>query len=146
MIETKQVEIGYPNSEVDYFRQIHEEGIKYVEDLIAFGWQKTQTAEQRHGRTTSNYQILARETSIPNYEQLKALEERYESAKAAIKYYEKASFSTALLLLLLLIVPGVLYIVYKTNKKNSIKANNLQQKETMKQCVADARKILTNAQ
>ena len=142
MIETKQVEIGYPNREPGYYRDLHEKGMRYVEDLIAFGWQKTQTCEQRHGKTHSNYQILARETTMPNYEQIKALEDKYEAAKGNIKYYEKASASTAFLLLLIFILPGVLYIVYKTNKKNSIVNNNQQQEEIMKQCVADAKKLL----
>ena len=142
MIETKQVEIGYPGLRDDYFRKIHEEGIKYVEDLVAFGWQKTQTAEQRHGKTHSNYQILARETTIPNYEQLRKLEVEYETAKGNILTYEKASISTAFLLLLLFILPGVLYIVFKTSKKNSIMNHNQQQKEIMKQCVVDAKKLI----
>ena len=141
MIETKQVEIGYPNVKDDYFREIHERGLRYVEDLLAFGWQKTQTVEQRHGRFNSNYQILARETTMPDYQQLKTLEDQYEAAKENIQHYEKASISTAFLLLLLFILPGVLYIVYKTTKKNSIMANNQEQKEIMKRCVADARRL-----
>ena len=143
MIETKQASIdGIPNGD-KYYRKMYEESMKYIDDLTAFGWQKTQTAVQRHGRTSSNYQIFARETTMPNYEQIKDLEDKYETAKNSFKHYERASISTAFLLLLLFILPGVLYIVYKTTKKNAINDNNQRQKEIMEQSVAEARKLLT---
>ena len=141
MIETKQVEIGYPNSDFEYFREIHERGKRYVEDLIAFGWQKTQTVEERHGRTHSNYQILARDTEMPNYEQYKELEKQYESAKNSMKQYQKASAFLAFVLLLFFLVPGILYITFKTVQKCKISDYNDDCIRKMQRAVKEAKNI-----
>ena len=141
MIETKQVEIGFPNMQSDYHRGIREKGTRYVADLTAFGWQKTQTVEERHGRTHSNYQILARDTEMSNYEQYKELEKQYESAKNSMKHYEKASASLAFLLLLCLLIPGILYITFKTIQKSKISDHNDDCIRRMQSAVKAAKNI-----
>lgn len=55
---------------------------------------------------------------------MRKLESEYESAKSQIKSYSSMEFTTVLLLLLIFIIPGVIYIAYKTNQKNSINENN----------------------
>lgn len=141
MIETKQVEIGFPNAQGDYYREIREKGARYVADLTAFGWQKTQTAEERHGRSHFNYQILARDTEMSNYEQYKELEKQYESAKNSIKQYQKASAFLAFVLLLFFLVPGILYITFKTVQKCKISDYNDDCIRKMQRAVKEAKNI-----
>lgn len=126
MIETKEIS----TSEKDY-----------IQDLTAFGWQPTQETTRRSGRTTSYIQIMARETTMPYYNEYRRLENDYETAKGNIKYYSSMEISTALLLLLLLIIPGVLYIAFKMSQKNRIKTHNDDCKAQMKKAVAEARNI-----
>lgn len=141
MIETKQVYLsGWQNGD-KYTRMLYDDCHNYIQDLTAFGWQPTQESTERHGRITSHYQIMARETSMEHYNELRKLESEYELAKSQIKSYSSMKFTTALLLLLIFIVPGVIYIAYKTNQKNSINENNANCHSRMQKAVADARNI-----
>ena len=69
MIETKQVELLDSN-------------IDYIEDLLNFGWQRTEQTRERSGRVHHNYQILARETTKDNYNVYRRYEVDYENAKS----------------------------------------------------------------
>ena len=141
MIETKQVHLsGWQNGD-KYMRKLYDECQNYIQDMTAFGWQPTQESTERHGRTTSHYQIMARETSMEHYNELRKLEIEYESAKSQIKSYNSMEFTTVLLLLLIFIIPGVIYSAYKTNQKNSINENNQNCRSRKQKAVTDARKI-----
>jgi hypothetical protein len=113
----------------------------YIDDLTAFGWQPTQTTSRRSGRSSYTVQIMARETSMPHYNDYRRLEEDYEAAKAKRKYYSSMEISTVFLLLLLLIIPGVLYIVFKKCQKADIKDHNDKCNQEMKKAVLAARNI-----
>ncbi len=130
MIETKEIGLYGDQKQKDY-----------IQDLTAFGWQPTQTASRRSGRSSHTVQIMARETSMPHYNDYRRLEEDYETAKGNMKYYSSMEASTVLLLLLLLIIPGVLYIVFKSNQKSNIEAHNNQCKQQMQKAVSTARSI-----
>ena len=141
MIETKEIElVGYQNGD-RYERDRYNQSHGYADDLTAFGWQKTEETTRRSGRTNHNYQILARETSMPNYNEYRKLENDYEAAKSKIKYYDSMEATTVLLLLVLFILPGVLYIAYKSSQKSDIEANNKKCKELMQKAVSEARSI-----
>ena len=90
MIETKEIGLYGDQKQKDY-----------IQDLTAFGWQPTQTASRRSGRSSHTVQIMARETSMPHYNDYRRLEEDYETAKGNMKYYSSMEASTVLLLLLL---------------------------------------------
>lgn len=130
MIETKEIGLYGDQKQKDY-----------IQDLTAFGWQPTQTASRRSGRSSHTVQIMARETSMPHYNDYRRLEEDYETAKGNMKYYSSMEASTVLLLLLLLIIPGVLYIAFKSNQKSNIEAHNNQCKQQMQKAVIAARNI-----
>jgi len=105
MIETKQVHLsGWQNGD-KYMRKLYDECHNYIQDMTAFGWQPTQESTERHGRTTSHYQIMARETSMEHYNELRKLESEYESAKSQIKSYNSMEFTTVLLFLVLFTLP-----------------------------------------
>ena len=141
MIETKDVIIlGYPTGDRDSRKQ-YEKCQNYINDLTSFGWQKTQEVLRHHGRTSSRVQVLARETSMPNYTEYVKYENEYEAAKGEIKNYNPMELSTIFLLLILFIVPGVLYIAFKSNQKSNINNNNQQCHEKMQHAVVSAKNI-----
>ncbi len=113
----------------------------YIQDLTAFGWQPTQETSRRSGRTTHHYQIMARETSMPHYNEYRRLENDYETAKGNLQVYNSMEFTTVLLLLLIFIVPGIIYIAYKTNQKNNIESNNQNCRSQMQKAMSSARNI-----
>ena len=141
MIETKEVGLHGSQNGDRFMRAEYEKCHSYINDLTAFGWQPTQESSRRSGKATHHYQIMARETSMPHYNEYRRLEEDYETAKGDIKYYIPAEFSTIVLLLLLFIIPGVLYIVFKTMQKAKIEDHNNQCKAQMKKAVSTARNI-----
>ncbi len=141
MIETKKISLFGSQSGDKYMREQCEKCQGDINDLTAFGWQPTQTASRRSGRSSHSVQIMARETSMPHYNEYRRLEEDYETAKGNIKYYSPMEASTVFLLLLLLIIPGVLYIAFKSNQKSNIEAHNNQCKQQMQKAVSSARSI-----
>ena len=142
MIETKEVILtGSPNYEEKIFRDMYYECKNYINDLTAFGWQPTQETSRRSGRSTHHYQIMARETTMPHYNEYRKFENDYETAKDEIKYYEPMEVSTVFLLLLILIIPGVLYVAYKLAQKASIESDNQQCKARMQKAVLAARNL-----
>ena len=141
MIETKEISLFGSQSGDKYMREQYEKCHGYINDLTAFGWQPTQTASRRSGRSSHSVQIMARETSMPHYNEYRRLEEDYETAKGNIKYYSPMEASTVFLLLLILIIPGVLYIAFKSNQKSNIEDHNNQCKQQMQKAVSSARNI-----
>jgi hypothetical protein len=141
MIETKQVLLeGSPQGD-RYYREEYNKCQKYIQDLTAFGWQPTQETTERYGRVSHKYQIMARDTTMANYNEYRKLEDYYEAAKSNIKKYNSMEASTVFLLLLLFIIPGVIYITVKTIQKNSINQNNQSNNEIMQKAVTEAKKI-----
>ena len=78
---------------------------------------------------------------MSHYNEYRRLEEDYETARGNIKYYSPAEASTVFLLLLILIIPGVLYIAFKSRQKANIEAHNNQCKQQMQKVVIAARNI-----
>ncbi len=113
----------------------------YIQDLTAFGWQPTQIISRSRRASTKYFQIMARETSMPHYNEYRRLEENYESAKGNIKYYSSMEFTTVFLLLLIFIIPGVIYIAFKMSQKNEIENHNNQYKLKMQNAISTARSI-----
>ena len=138
MNETRDVILGFKNPAPESLRNIYEHQLQYVECLTAFGWQKVEKVT----RDGKDYQVLTRDTNLPNYEQLKSLEEKYNAARQNADAYEEANPFITFLLFILFIFPGVLYLVKKAKEKKTILANNKKQEEIMEQCVSAGRKLL----
>ena len=134
MIETKEIILHRD-------RELYAMCQSYIKDLTAFGWQPTQETSRRSGRITHYYQIMARETSNPHYNEYRRLEINYEAARGKLKYYDSMEFSTVILLLLLLIIPGVLYITFKLIQKNNIKNHNIMCRQKMRAAIDAARAL-----
>ena len=138
MNETIELVLGFTTSPNDSLRSIYEHQLQHVECMTAFGWRKVEKVT----RGNKDYQILTRDTNMSNYEQLKSLEEKYNAARQNVDVYQKANPFITFLLFILLIFPGVLYLVKKAKEKKAVIANNEKQEEIMKQCISVGRKLL----
>lgn len=136
MIETKEMILGFTDAKV--LRSIYEHQLEYVECLTAFGWQKVEKVTH----DGKDFQVITRDTDMSNYEQLKALEEKYNAARYSVDVYEEPNAFIVFLLFLLFVFPGVLYLVKKSKDKKEIALNNQRQEEIMKQCVSEGKKLL----
>lgn len=141
MIETKEIILyGTPNGDADQ-RKRYNEIQSYIQDLTSFGWQQTQVTTRRPGRVTYNIQILARDTTIPHYDDYFKLENDYEKAKKTIKPNKPFDLLIFLILLFLFIFPAVLYVVLKIMQNAKINENNQLCDIKMKEAVSSAKNI-----
>ena len=141
MIETKKIRLeGHADKDSSY-HYLYLISQKYVDDLTAFGWQRIQEIKEREGRNDIFYQLIGRETTHPLYQQYLELEEQYNEAEKHLWKYNKANALTAFILLVLGIIPGVLYIVYKTNQKSKYEKHNNECKQAMKDAVSKAKEL-----
>lgn len=70
---------------------------------------------------------------MEHYNEIKQLEAQYYNLNSKIESEVKICFSTVFVLLLLLIIPGIIYIVYFKNKNKQIKENNSTLSKQMSQ-------------
>ena len=144
MIETKLVRIEKIRDEDKESFKRHSNYEKYIADLQCFGWEKKEEITKRSGRIHVNYQVMIRDTDMPNYKEYKKCELEYENAKNQLKTYKKIEVSTALVLLLLFIIPGVIYIYIKSKQKENIEKTNIECQTKMNNSLDLAKKINQN--
>ena len=144
MIETKLVRIEKIRDDDKESFKRHSNYEKYIADLQCFGWEKKEEITKRSGRIHVNYQVMIRDTDRPNYKEYKKCELEYENAKNQLKTYKKIEVSTALVLLLLFIIPGVIYIYIKSKQKENIEKTNIECQTKMNNSLDLAKKINQN--
>ena len=110
-------------------------------DYLNFKWEHTEDVSERHGRLHRTKHILARDKDMPNYREYLELERKYFSLKSQIKKREEVDVSTAFILFLLLIIPGVIYLIYKSNKNAQIDERNQYLRGQMSKILFDVKKI-----
>lgn len=137
MFETKTVRL-YSRDHSRY-----NESNRYISDLLNFGWVKADIVVERHRRGSHEAQALVRDTDIAHYSEFQRLEKEYDRNKKSEQRYEPMSGGTAFILLLLLILPGIIYIIYKNLQKNSIETHNANCNASMVECVEKAKRIRT---
>ncbi len=129
MLETKKVYMS------------EEENDNYIFDLPAFGWQVTETKTEFAGELLIGYQVFARDKDMPNYNELLELEKEYEKTRNQMAIYDEIDPTIACILFFLLIIPGIIYICYKSNQKNTIEEQNKPYLKAMKDIVEKAKAI-----
>ncbi len=117
-----------------------------VEILTSFGWQATKEIERTGHRSrgrTYTYQVyeIERDKDMPNYDLYVEYQNEYYNAKNRIQEVPAFSFGSALLLLLIFIVPGVLYILLKILEITRVKKKNNENVEKMNQALENARNL-----
>ncbi|MCF0107417.1 MAG: hypothetical protein HUJ59_00165, partial [Bacilli bacterium] len=66
---------------------------------------------------------------------------KYFSLKSQIKKREEVDVSTAFILFLILIIPGIIYLIYKSNKNAQIDERNQYLRGQMSKILFDVKKI-----
>ena len=127
-IETREVWIDYKmRNDPNAFKEYE-----------AFGWQHTQDVH----RGRSDYAVLARDKDMPNYYRIVELDDQYFALKKKLKHYEKMSFSTFLLCLIIFIIPGIIYWLFKYLQKVSVRTHNDAIYAQMDALAQEARSLL----
>ena len=90
-----------------------------------FGWkvigQKEVIHHRTRGRTRKNtVYLLSRDKDMKNYSGIVQCENAYFSAKTRLKKYEPIDPLICLLTFLILVIPGIIYVAFKTYQKNKI--------------------------
>lgn len=140
MVETKSV--IYNGNYVNPNKKPNE--LSYSEILEIFGWKPTQEFNRTGGKIKHTYQTWIRDTDMAHYDLYSKCEEEYEKAKSEIQVYDGFDIENLLtlaVLLLLLIVPGILYIVYRVVRKNHIMTDNKECERRMQEAINKARSI-----
>lgn len=130
----------------------------YINTYSCFGWEmvssqevkvKDSHVENRGGTLYSvtvseNYVniMLSRDTAIPNYDKLNALQNQFESALAGMKARKRFNLIIAIIGLALWGIGLVLYIVYYITQNKKIDENNRNCRQRMDKAVSDARAIV----
>ena len=123
--------------------QIETKTLSYAfDDYLKFGWELAETKCTRSGRSTHTSYVLARDKEMAHYAEIAALENKYFHLKSQKKRYQPLNIGWCLLALLVFIVPGVLYITFKTLQKRKIYARNRELQQQMDAVLSDTQKLL----
>ena len=102
-----------------------------ITDNKNFGWKVKEEIEEKVGKKKVKYVVLARDKNRRDYITLASLEKRYYDCKNQIKPIPKINEITAMVLFLLLIIPGVIYISKKKKDIKMVEDNNAKMKKEM---------------
>jgi hypothetical protein len=108
-----------------------------INDNKLFGYKVAREETIGSGKKRVEYVIMERDKNLRNYITLKKLEDDYYKAKNSIKEYKPMNEGLALLLFLLLIIPGVIYVSKKRKEKKLIDANNQKMKREMARIIQE---------
>lgn len=108
-----------------------------INDNKLFGYKVVREESIGSGKKRVEYVIMERDKNLRNYITLKNLEDDYYKAKNSIKEYKPMNEGLALLLFLLLVIPGVIYVSKKKKEKKLIDANNQKMKREMARIIQE---------
>ena len=79
---------------------------------------------------------------MPNYDELVRLEGKYDAYENEKQKYEEMDLEVALVLYLLLLVPGIIYTVHKSKQKKEITEYNNAIQQRMDKILEKAKALL----
>ena len=112
-----------------------------IEDIPAlkkFGWRYAEEFSDLPQEISSPSKFLARDKDMPNYELILALENKYFATKNKIVTYEPANPFIIIILFVIGLLPGVLYLLFKSNEKNEYDSYNSKLKKEMESIAQEA--------
>lgn len=112
------------------------------EEYLNFGWEHTEDAMVRCGKHHRTEHILARDKDMENYRVLEALENKYFKLKEQKQSYNPIDGGICFALFVLFIIPGILYVCYKSKQKEHIYAHNRSLQSQMDVVVKEAKELL----
>ena len=118
-------------------KKLLKKNIIEINDNKLFGYKVVREEAIGSGKKRVEYVIMERDKNLRNYITLKNLEDDYYKAKNSIKEYKPMNEGLALLLFLLLIIPGVIYVSKKRKEKKLIDANNQKMKREMARIIQE---------
>lgn len=113
-----------------------------MEDYLKFGWKHTEDVRVRHGRRHSTEYVLARDKDMPHYRLVEMLEKQYFALKAQKKSEVEIHWDVFFILFLLLIIPGILYLLDRKGKNQEIQQKNEQIQRKMNDIAKEAAQYL----
>ena len=113
-----------------------------VDEYKLFGWKHTESTRVSVGRSSETRYVLARDTDMPNYRLVCALENKYFNLKSQKKFYEPIDVKWCFVAFLCFIVPGILYVVIKKNQKKRIQEHNRQIDRQLSDILAEVEPLL----
>lgn len=85
---------------------------------------------------------MERDKDMPNYDELVRLEGKYDAYENEKQKYEEMDLEVALVLYLLLLVPGIIYTVHKSKQKKEITEYNKALQQRMDKILEKAKALL----
>ena len=79
---------------------------------------------------------------MPNYDELVRLEGKYDAHENEKQKYDEMDLEVALVLYLLLLVPGIIYTVHKSKQKKEITEYNKALQQRMDKILEKAKALL----
>ena len=79
---------------------------------------------------------------MPNYDEIVRLEGKYDAYENEKQKYEEMDLEVALVLYLLLLVPGIIYTVHKSKQKKEITEYNKALQQRMDKILEKAKALL----
>lgn len=128
MLETKKI----------YLTDMDNEG--YINDLSFFGWKDIEKNKEIINKKKVIYHIISRDTDIPNYSNLRNLEEEYEKLKKELTPYPKSNPFTVFILCCL-ILPIFTYYFWLDSKIKAVNAQNEPYYFKMKEILDKAKEL-----
>lgn len=111
--------------------------------MMQFGWAVKDVVKESgpHGHYRLVY-VMTRDKDRENYDKLVKLEQKYRTYNNSMKTYKEMDEGLTIFLYLLLIIPGVVYTIYKAKEKNEIEAWNESLASKMNKLVKEAEHYL----
>lgn len=115
------------------------------DDLLAFGYELYEEGSYKmriggHNKDCPQY-YYRRSKDLKNYSLLKEKEDEYNALQDKIEYIEDINTELVILLFILLILPGIIYLIYKKRERERVMAANPLIKEEMYKVVEQAKLI-----
>ncbi len=107
-----------------------------------FGWKRTEDVRRRTGPVHHNEHVLARDKDMKNYRSIKTLEDKYFALKAQKQTYKLVDGTVCFILFLLFLIPGFIYVSYKSKQKENIEYENKRIQSKMDAILKEAKPLL----
>ena len=109
---------------------------------INFGWQHTEDVRKGSGPRKHTEHVLVRDLDMPNYDEIKELENEYLTLKSQIQRYEPIDPTIGFLLFVLLMFPFFIYYGFKKKQKEEINDHNTKIKIKMAHILKSAKELI----
>lgn len=112
---------------------------------LKFGYELTGT-ERCGTRHKHNEYVLARNKDMPSYRLIAAYEKKYFGLKAQLKERPSIDVEEAIILFLILIVPGIIYLIAKNIQISNVDRYNAPIRREMNEVLKEVKPLVEGRQ